>query len=295
MSDLVSAAHIKQYTGNVEMLLQQRDSRFAMAVENGTYVGKTAQVVQQIGAVAARRKTTRFEDSPVISTPHDSRWATPADYDWGDFVSKYDVIRMLTDLKSPYAEAGRMALARAKDDEVIASFFGTAYSGNEGTTANTWATFVAANTQHSIAAGGVGLTITKLRQAKFALMKAEVDVDNEQLFVAITAKQHSNLLNETQATSLDYTDKPVLVEGRIRSFMGFNFIQSERLTGVGTGSCSLPCWAKSGVHLGTWNGIETKASERADKSFDWYVYVSGTFGSVRKEDKKVVEIICVDT
>lgn len=289
----VTAAHTMQFASNVEMLLQQKDSRFGMCVDGSSATGRTAQVVQQIGPVNPRRKTTRFQDSPVIEAPHDNRWANPADYDWGDFVSKFDVIRTLTDFKSPKAEAGRMALMRAKDDEILAAFFGTAFSGQTGTTANTWAAFIAAFPAHRITVA-TGVTMDVLRRAKMALMEAEVDVDNEQLYMALTAEQHAQLLNETQATSLDFTDKPVLVEGRIKSFMGFTFIQSQRVPGVGTAVCSLPVWAKSGVELVTWDGVITKATERADKSYDWYVYVAATYGAVRKEDKKVVEVQVAD-
>jgi hypothetical protein len=52
-------------------------------------------------------------------------------------------------------------------------------------------------------------------------------------------------------------------------------------------------WAKSGLHLGMWNDINTKISERADKSYASQVYVKGTFGATRTEEKKVVEILCV--
>ena len=50
--------------------------------------------------------------------------------------------------------------------------------------------------------------------------------------------------------------------------------------------------AKSGLHLGIWNDITTKISERADKSYATQVYVKGTFGATRVEEGKVVEIIC---
>ena len=45
-------------------------------------------------------------------------------------------------------------------------------------------------------------------------------------------------------------------------------------------------------HLGIWNDITTKISERADKSYATQVYVKGTFGATRVEEGKVVEIIC---
>ena len=130
--------------------------------------------------------------------------------------------------------------------------------------------------------------------------EAEVDIDNDQLFVAITAQQHDNLLNEVQAISLDYTDRPVLVEGRIRSFMGFNFIHSERIPGgpsyagsVNTGGLYyVPCWAKSGLALGMWNDVQASVDKRPDKRNSWQVYVTATVGACRTEEKRCVQINC---
>jgi hypothetical protein len=116
-------------------------------------------------------------------------------------------------------------------------------------------------------------------------------VDNEPLFCAIGAQQHDDLLGETQAVSLDYTNKPVLVDGRIKAFMGFNFIDSQRLAISGTDRTAI-CWAKSGLHLGLWNDINVQISDRADKSYSTQVYVKGTFGATRVEEKKVVAITC---
>ena len=107
----------------------------------------------------------------------------------------------------------------------------------------------------------------------------------------IQKKQHDDLLGETQAVSLDYTNKPVLVDGRIKSFMGFNFIDSQRLALSGTDRTAI-CWAKSGLHLGIWNDINVEISDRPDKSHSTQVYVKGTFGATRVEEEKVVAITC---
>jgi hypothetical protein len=65
--------------------------------------------------------------------------------------------------------------------------------------------------------------------AKRILLTTGVDVDNDPLYMAITAKQHDDLRNEAQAISLDYNSTLVLVNGRINAFMGFNFFHSERI------------------------------------------------------------------
>ena len=164
------------------------------------------------------------------------------------------------------------------------------------------------------ASAATGLNIAKLRAAKRILLQAEVDVDNDQLFMAITAKQHDDLLNEAQAISLDYNSKPVLVDGKITSFMGFNFIHSERIPGgasfntainpsIATGSTDgtyttgsrymVPFWAKSGMALGVWNDVTTSIDRRPDKRNSYQVYVTGTFGGARLEEKRVGLINCV--
>jgi len=82
------------------------------------------------------------------------------------------------------------------------------------------------------------------------------------------------------------------VQGNVDTFLGFKFIQCERLGVDGSGDRRCIAWAKSGMHLGMWNDINTKISERADKSYATQVYVKGTFGATRTDEKKVVEIIC---
>jgi len=112
--------------------------------------------------------------------------------------------------------------------------------------------------------------------------------------VVITAQQHDDLLNEAQAISLDYNTRPVLVDGKITAFMGFNFVHCERLPVDGSSYRRVPAYAKSGVHLGMWNDINTQISMRDDKGYATQVYVKGTFGATRTEEKKVVEIKCAE-
>lgn len=273
------------YKSTVDHLLQQKGSKFRNSVMNESFSGKSGVPLNQVGAVTAQKKTTRHADTPLIETPHDRRWVYPADYEWADLIDDQDKLRVIADPTSPYAINGAYALGRAMDDEIIAALTGTAKTGEDGGTSTTFPGGQTATTT----AGG--MTIAKLREAMQLLIAAEVDVDNEELYCAIGAQQHDDLLGETQAVSLDYTNKPVLVDGRIRSFMGFNFLDSQRLALSGTDRTSV-CWAKSGVCLGVWNDTEVRITERDDKSYATQVYVKGTFGATRLEEKKVVAITC---
>ena len=285
MSNEILDWSVIDYKSTVEHLLQQRGSKFRGAVMEDSYHGKSGAAVNQLGAVTAQAKTTRHADTPLIETPQDKRWVYPTDYEWADLIDDQDKLRIIADPTSPYAINGAMALGRAMDDLIVTAATGTSKTGEDGTTSTSFPAGQTAGTTSG------GLTVAKLREAMQLLIAAEVDVDNEPLFCAIGAQQHDDLLGQTQAISLDFTTRPVLVDGRIKAFMGFNFIVSQRLALSGTDR-TVVCWAKTGLHLGLWNDINVQISDRADKSYSTQVYCKGTFGATRVEEKKVVAITC---
>ena len=292
MSNDIIVARSQAYTDSVQLLLQQRGSRFRAAVMEGHYRGKAAKAVEQIGAVAAQKKTTRHGDTPLIETPHAARWVFPAHYEWADLIDDQDKLETIVELTSPYSLNGAAAMSRAIDDEIIPAFFGDARTGENGSTATAFDGAGQTVAVDEGATSATGLNVAKLRAAKKILMANEVDIDHDPLYVALTAEQHDDMMNEIQAVSLDFNTKPVLVDGRITSFMGFNFIHSERLEADSNAYRRCPAWAKSGLHLGLWNDVEGKVTERDDKSYATQVYVKGTFGATRTEEGKVVEIKC---
>lgn len=291
MSFNVTTHFVQQYTTNVQLLLQQKGSKLRDAVTVGSYTGKAAKAIEQVGPVTAQRRTVRHGDTPLISTPADARWVFPNDYEWADLIDDQDKLRMLVDPQSSYALNGAYALGRAMDDEIISAFFGDSKTGENGSTTTSFDSGNVVDVDTG-AAAATGLNISKLREAKRILMANEVDIDNDPLYVILTAEQHDDLLNEAQAISLDYNTRPVLVDGKITAFMGFNFIHTERLDTDGDTYRRVPAFAQSGMHLGMWNDISTMISERDDKGYSTQVYVKGTFGATRTEEGKVVEIKC---
>lgn len=287
MSFEVTTAFVQQYTTNVGLLLQQRGSKLRQAITEAAYTGKGAKAVEQIGAVAAQKRTSRHADTPLISTPHDARWVYPVDYEWADLIDDQDKLRMLIDPTSPYAINGAYAMGRAIDDEVISAALGAAKTGENGTTSTAFDT---ANQQ--IAVGAAGLTVAKLREALEIFRGNDVDLEMDPLYIACTAKQLTDLLETTEVTSSDYNTVKTLVNGDIDTFLGFKFLQIERLGIDSSDDRRVFAWAKSGLHLGVWNDITTNISERPDKSYSNQVYVKETIGATRTEEKKVVEILC---
>ena len=290
MSTQVTTAFVQQYTTNIQLLLQQRGSKLRMGCMEGSYTGKSAKCVEQIGSVTAQTRSTRHADTPLVTTPHDARWCFPIDKEVADLIDDQDKLRMLIDPTSSYVRAFVYAIGRAMDDEIISQALGTSKTGENGTT-NT--AFDTANQQ--VAAAASGLTVSKLRDARRILLANEVDVENDPLYIAVTAKQMDDLLGTTEVTSSDFNTVKALVQGDINTFLGFRFIHCERLTTDSSSNRRVIAWAKSGMHLGIWNDVTTRISERDDKSYSTQAYAKATFGATRVEEGKVVELLCVES
>ena len=287
MSDQIVTSYVKGFNASMYRLLQQEDSRFSMCVRREGQKSEK-EFFDQIGAVASTEVNTRFPDSPVMNTPHDRRVVTLRKFHLGDFFDSFDEMQTVIDPTSDYMQNFNAACNRDRDDVIISSFFGSAYTGKEGTTAVTFP----AGQQVAVNLGGsnIGLTVRKLREARKLLRKAEVDFDREEVYIAVNAEGIDDLLGETQAISSDYNAIKPLVDGNIAKFMGFTFIPSERLPVDGSNYRRLPVWCRSAILHSTGIDYTTRITERGDKSFNWYGYARWAFGAVRMEEKKVVEI-----
>jgi hypothetical protein len=307
MSFQVDTAFVKQFNTTVSLLLQQKGSKLRDAVTEETMNGEE-QFFEQVGPVAAQEVTTRHGDSPLISTPHDRRRITLRFFDWGDLIDNFDKVRMLIDPTSPYTQNAVMTMGRAIDDILTGTssvssgestitydsnagaagvLYGIAFSGKAGATQNSFPS----GQKIVVNFGGtnVGLTVPKMIESKRLLAKANVDLDAEDLYMAVSSRGLADLLNTTQVTSADFNGVQALVGGKVDSFLGYTIKRTERLPQDGT-SWLYPVWAKSGIKLGIAKEIQTEVARRPDKRFSYYVYVCMGMGGVRMEEGKVVQI-----
>jgi len=308
MSFQVTDAFVQQFTGNVSLLAQQDNSRLRGRTIEDAITGESAYL-EQVAPTAAVKVVARHSDSPIMNTQHLRRRIAPYDYAWGDMVDNLDKARLLIDPESTYARNAAMAMNRAYDDEIIAAFFGTAYTGHAGGTALTWPNGNSESTPTTPAglqvavtdwtygngSGSVGLTISKLISAMVALDAAEGDL-NEPRYCAIQAKQKGNLLATTEATLKEYgvakDDLAPLRDGKIAMIVGFETIHTERLLLDGSGNRRIPAWRKSAMGMGVARDIAGRIAERPDKRFSVYVYTDMSVGASRLEEVKLVEIAC---
>ena len=282
MSSFITTAFVQQYSNNVQMLSQQKGSLLRGAVDVETVVGKNA-FFDQVGVATAQKRLTRHADTPQIDTPHSRRRVTLVDYEYADLIDNQDKVRMLIDPTSSYALAAAFALGRSMDDEIISAISGTAYSGETGSTS-----VPLGAAQKITEAGTDGLTIAKLRNAKEILDSADVDPSIPR-YIAVGPKQISDLLGTTQVTSSDFNTVKALANGEVNSFLGFNFIVSNRLSKTGNLRSNL-VWCMDGIKLAVGQDLISRIDERADKGYATQVYNCMSIGATRMEEEKVVTI-----
>jgi len=284
MSTQITTAFVNQFSANVQMLSQQMGSLLRNAVDTESVNGEKA-FFDQVGQAAAVLRTSRHADTPLVDTPHTRRMVTMSDYEYADLIDDSDKVRLLVDPTSTYSRAAAAAMGRAMDDVIITAALGTANTGKDGSTST------ALPSAQKIAVASSGLTIAKLVSAKELLDAASVDPSIPRHIVC-SPKQISDLLNNTTVTSADYNTVKALAMGEINTFVGFNFIVSNRLNTDGSGDRQVIAFAQDGIKLAVGKEPAARIDERADKSYSTQVYYCQTIGATRMEEEKVVEIAC---
>ena len=282
MSSEITTAFVQQYSANVQMLAQQMGSRLREAVDVETVTGKNAYF-DQVGSTSAQIRSSRHADTPQIDTPHSRRRVSLADYEWADLIDDQDKVRMLIDPTSSYAKAAAAAMGRSMDDVIITALGGTAYTGETGSTST-----VLPAGQKIVESGTAGLTIAKLRTTKEKFDLASVDPSIAR-FIVVSPRQITDLLGTTEVTSSDFNTVKALANGEINSFLGFNFIVSNRLS-IASSKRKCIAFAQDGITLAVGKDVNARIDERADKSYATQVYYCMSIGATRMEEEKVVEV-----
>jgi len=286
MSVEITTAFVEQYGSNIDLLSQQKNSRFQAFVRNESQTGESG-FYEQVGATDVQEAVSRHDDTPRMDTPHARRKVGLRTFRWADLIDKADKVRMLIDPASTYAMSAVMAMNRKRDDILIAAALGTAYTGATGATA------VTLPSAQKVVAGATGLTIAKLRDTKEILDAADVDPDMPRYF-AVNAATLKDLLATTEITSSDYNVVKALVAGQVDTFMGFKFIQTQRLTLDANSDIQNFAWAQDGLLFVTGSdGTETRITERPDKNHSVQVWRQEVFGATRMEEAKIVEVASV--
>lgn len=249
---------------------------------------------------AMRQVTARAQKSEPSDVPMNSRWVRPRPYDKTTWIDQFDdvLIGSLPNPDSSVAKNHGIAAARQKDIIGFNALLGTNYTGPQGTTAVTLPTTggpasvgqVVPVTYGSGSANS-GLTLAKLTAASFILDANEISHMGR--YLGYAAKQLNNLItNVDQVNSVLYNDVRALRDGRVRDFMGFEFVMSQ-LVPFTSGSTTIRrcvAWQREILMYGFGRDVMTKMDILPMQSQAIQVYTCMLMDATRTNELGVVEI-----
>ena len=243
-----------------------------------------------------------------------------------------DLFRMAEDPSNAYITALKGAAHRKMDDIVINRIFDTANVGKKG---EGTVTFVSSTTdkitvgalsagnarpittagKYALTAGdfegididasfdytttGVdsGITLDKLKAARFTMERLEAVSEDEVLDCWITSDQARQLLSIDEVINSDYATRKALAEGSATTFMNFRFRRSERLLGSGTGADPRQCIVakKNSVVVGYSKNLTFDMWRDTAKRNIPYMYLFLGMDAVRMWGESTCRLNCLDS
>ena len=298
MSENLYKLWTTQFSTNLTLKLQQQGSKLRGKVMEGFHVGKQASPVQEMGPIALRAPAGRFAPKNRTEADFTRRWVFPQDGEIDQLIDSFDELKTIVDPKSKYSTNAANAVGRAWDDAIITAATASASIGTDPASFSTetfdTTKFRIADTFGSSAASG--LTVAKLKEARRIFRKYHVDIETTPITLVIGSQGESDLLNQVEVVSKEFNDRPVLTDGKVVRFMGFDIAYSERLPTYTTNTRGVLAFAKSGMYLGMWKELTNRVSVRNDLSGEPYdLYTSVSYGAVRLEPGHVLQIACLDS
>ena len=285
---------VESFKDEMFHLAQQKGSKLRSLVRNQTVRGD-AHYFERLAPSDSVAKTARHMTTPVIDVTHSRRKVTIKDFLWSDLVDDEDRRRMLVEPKSEYAKNAGYSMGRRWDDLIIGSDGAATPAIDEGMLGNaydgTGATVAFDTVNQGIASGTAGLTIAKMTEAKYIMDNNDVSPEGR-VFV-LGPQQLQDLLNTTEATSIDYNSVRALVKGDLDTFLGFKIVMSTRLPLV-TAERACVAFQKDCVGLAVNRDVEIKQSERDDLSYAWQIFARFSANATRIDDAGVVRVLCTE-
>ena len=286
----ISQLQIQKFAQDIIHLAQQKKSKLRMCVTEQFDVAnkfvfkvtsaRAAMTARtNVGVVAGKRTATAYADQV-----YNNRVVLPAPYYTADSFSTYDDAKR--QIESPSAvltKSFAMQVGRQFDDIIIASFFAAALDSLGNSNSHPAGSQIGGATT----APSLDLLIT----AREILAENEIDPDEEKYFVC-TPNYISALLADTKVASSDFATLKALQEGKIDRFMGFKFIESNRLTSPGGTPKQIygAAFTKDAIGLAVNTEGVVDIGKDPSLSFDTIVQVQIDAGAVRIQDAKCIRV-----
>lgn len=293
MSATVDVHVVQQFTDGITHLAQQKVSRLRGYVDIDPKVVGDRAYYNQLGQTSMTKRVSRHGDTEYTDTPHHRRMVTLESWDVADLLDTDDKVQMLTDPLNSYSQSFAMAAGRKIDDVIIEAAFATAKTGKTGTGSETWPTTEQPVVDEDLGGADSGLNLEKVRQAKLQLDENEVPDDGR--YIVCSAQQIDDMIAEAEVQSIDTNTYRALVNGTVTSFMGFDWIRSERLLTNASGWRRVLAFQRNSLKLAIGINPRGRISEMPNKRYSMQAFYEMRVGATRMDPYGVVEIECVES
>jgi hypothetical protein len=282
----------------VEYELNQMPGKLSvLPATSAGYSDKSVEIVDRFGDLFLETKNGRNEDTNETDISSSRRWIKkPKSADIAVLIDRDDVKSTRVDIKSPIAVQAGVATRRYHDDQMLAGYFGNAWTGETGDTA---IPFKAANI---IAHGNTGFTKAKVLAVREKMNLNDVDMEAEMPVWLLDPQSETELLQIEEYVDSDFQDGHPLVRGEIKPWLGFRFVRANLtstraykngapLVVPEAGAVALPVFVPSGLHRGVWTEFYGDIGTRRDKKMSEQVYAEACSAVVRVNEDKCYQVV----
>jgi len=283
---------------NVHLTLSQRDSILENTVRREVQHGRVGYY-DILDPTQIMELTVRHANTPRIDMNHRRRSMTLRNFIHATSTADEDKVKLsIQDPTSTYHEAVKRQFNVQKDLLISDALFGDATEEvdfHTGVTAQVplpASQIIPVNYVKSGPPVNSGLTLDKLRQAKYLLRKGQQN-PGAKLYLAMTNDQLDDLLGLIEVTSGDFNAIKPLVSGDVGHYMGFEIkvfdgLPFDSSSGIG----KIAAYANDSVIFGVGRDFEAKVDPLPERNYETQLYTRATYGALRLEDKGVVAIDC---
>ena len=286
MSYNIDKAEVQGYSASVDLIAQQQGTLLQHTVDVEPGLVGIRHTFQQLGVAVAKPPPGRHSDTPLDNVDHPNRVMDMVEREIGQLLDKGDNPKILINPSNKYTQAAGFALGVAKDIEILRAADATTTIGATGslqTTTEAFSNTVTPATSTSLAVVDLIKMRHKLRQ-KFMIRPGQP------VYCVCSSHSITDLLQDSDVQTIDTNTYRALAGGEVTDFMGFTFITSEYVGGIGTSAEKVYVYPKHGIKLGIGADITHEVAPNPEKRFAIQTFSHMYIGAVRMEANSVVTL-----
>ncbi len=296
MTQQVDTALAIQFADQVHTNGQQMKTRTRDLVRV-TPLSTHDKTVETLGSLEAIEITSRHQKTQGQDIVHGRRRLRMREFRCTIYLDNKDEVGVLIDPERNYSAAVARAMYRQFDRIVAEAALATVFTGRDMTTSTSFS-----SDGGSTVTATSGLTYEKLLEIGRNFMDYEIGTEmEEKMSLLLTGEEHTDLMQETELTSGDFTRQFAIEKGKIVNAAGLDLVHfgglvSNPILAVdGSNIRSCIALASDGVEVGLAKDAEVYVDIRADLNRAKQVQACLMLGAVRKEGARVQAVTTTHT